>query len=101
MTFYGNTHRYNVDQAQIPAAGGVATTIGDLNTFLKLHLNPPSWLSDLDQIYAPIIASGGVNGNQYGVGTAIFNVLGTNVCGHLAYFSRVFQPPYYMTLKIK
>lgn len=49
---------------------------------IKLHLKPPKWIPFIDVIYEPVIKSGSVNGDYYGIGTCISNVLDNIVFFH-------------------
>lgn len=66
---YGEENKYAHTNEYAPA-GGVATSLKDLTTFLKLHLRPPRWLKN-SVIYEPVIKTGT---RSYGMGTSITSI---------------------------
>lgn len=68
---YAHTNEY-------APAGGVATSLKDLTTFIKLHLRPPDWLQD-SVIYKPVVKAGN---RWYGMGTSITYIEGNTVYYH-------------------
>ena len=68
---------------QFVAAGGIASTLTDLSTFVRLHLNGgDGWIDNISDIYEPVVRSGFPNGKFYGMGTAIDTINNETVLFH-------------------
>lgn len=73
----GSEHKF-AHTNQFAPAGGVATSVKDLTTFLRLHLNPPRWLKN-SIIYEPVVESPPPNNDFYGLGTCLVRYIRNNL----------------------
>jgi len=78
----GNSHKYNKAVGQVIPAGGIATTLTDLSTYLKLHLEHVSWIPCIHKMYIPVVRSSPPNQKYYGIGTSINKILDSVVYYH-------------------